>query len=116
MRAGSDAASIPDTGIICKGRWRGEEVTGIRLNFSKRYITLAPIATVIGLAFRLYDPEHLMGDKEDLGITCALIPRGTPGVTIGQTCMSVIREAGIPMKVALSNLVGFGVQARFATA
>jgi acyl-CoA dehydrogenase len=83
-RAGSDAASIPDTGIICKGQWQGEEIVGIRLNFSKRYITLAPIATVIGLAFRLYDPEHLMSDKEDLGITCALIPRDTPGVAIGR--------------------------------
>jgi acyl-CoA dehydrogenase len=83
-RAGSDAASIPDTGIICKGRWQGEEIVGIKLNFSKRYITLAPVATVIGLAFRLYDPEHLMGDKADLGITCALIPRGTPGVAIGR--------------------------------
>jgi acyl-CoA dehydrogenase len=83
-RAGSDAASIPDTGIICKGQWQGRETIGIRLNFSKRYITLAPIATVIGLAFRLYDPEHLMGDKIDLGITCALIPRDTPGVTIGR--------------------------------
>jgi acyl-CoA dehydrogenase len=83
-RAGSDAASIPDTGVIVKGPWQGQEVTGIRLNFSKRYITLAPVATVIGLAFRLYDPEHLMGEKTDLGITCALIPRDTPGVTIGR--------------------------------
>jgi len=83
-RAGSDAASIPDTGIICKGQWAGRETLGIRLNFSKRYITLAPIATVIGLAFRLYDPEQLMGEKADLGITCALIPRDTPGVTIGR--------------------------------
>jgi acyl-CoA dehydrogenase len=83
-RAGSDAASIPDTGIICKGLWAGRETLGIRLNFSKRYITLAPIATVIGLAFRLYDPEHLMGEKADLGITCALIPRDTSGVTIGR--------------------------------
>jgi acyl-CoA dehydrogenase len=83
-RAGSDAASIPDTGIICKGRWKGEEIIGIRLNFSKRYITLAPIATVIGLAFRLYDPDHLMGENADLGITCALIPRETPGVSIGR--------------------------------
>jgi len=83
-RAGSDAASIPDTGVICKGEWQGQEITGIRLNFSKRYITLAPVATVIGLAFRLYDPEHLMGDKADLGITCALIPRGTAGVRIGR--------------------------------
>jgi acyl-CoA dehydrogenase len=83
-RAGSDAASIPDTGIICKAQWQGQETIGIRLNFSKRYITLAPVATVIGLAFRLYDPDHLMGEKSDLGITCALIPRDTPGVTIGR--------------------------------
>jgi acyl-CoA dehydrogenase len=83
-RAGSDAASIPDTGMICKGQWQGREIIGIRLNFSKRYITLAPVATVIGLAFRLYDPEHLMGGKTDLGITCALIPRDTSGVAIGR--------------------------------
>jgi acyl-CoA dehydrogenase len=83
-RAGSDAASIPDTGIICKGPWLGAQVIGIRLNFSKRYITLAPVATVIGLAFRLYDPDRIMGEKQDLGITCALIPRDTAGVTIGR--------------------------------
>jgi acyl-CoA dehydrogenase len=83
-RAGSDAASIPDTGVICKGSWQGSEIVGIKLNFSKRYITLAPIATVVGLAFRLFDPEGLMGDRADLGITCALIPRDTPGVTIGR--------------------------------
>lgn len=83
-RAGSDAAAIPDTGVICKGRWEGAEVAGIRLNFSKRYITLAPIATVIGLAFRLFDPDKLMGERTDLGITCALIPRDTPGVSIGR--------------------------------
>jgi acyl-CoA dehydrogenase len=83
-RAGSDAASIPDTGIICKGPWQGREIVGIRLNFSKRYITLAPVATLIGLAFRLYDPQHLMGEKTDLGLTCALIPRDTPGIAIGR--------------------------------
>jgi acyl-CoA dehydrogenase len=83
-RAGSDAASLPDTGVICRGLWQGTEITGIRLNFSKRYITLAPIATVVGLAFRLFDPDQLMGEKADLGITCALIPRDTPGVTIGR--------------------------------
>jgi len=83
-RAGSDAASIPDTGVICKGLWRGAEIVGVKLNFSKRYITLAPVATVVGLAFRLFDPEHLMGDRADLGITCALIPRDTPGVSIGR--------------------------------
>jgi acyl-CoA dehydrogenase len=83
-RAGSDAASIPDTGIICKGLWQGSEIVGIKLNFSKRYITLAPVATVVGLAFRLFDPDKLMGDKQDLGITCALIPRDTSGVSIGR--------------------------------
>jgi acyl-CoA dehydrogenase len=84
-RAGSDAASIPDTGVVCRGTWDGKEVVGVRLNFSKRYITLAPIATVIGLAFKLYDPDKLLGgDKTDYGITCALIPRNTPGVTIGR--------------------------------
>jgi acyl-CoA dehydrogenase len=83
-QAGSDAASIPDTGVICRGPWEGADIIGIRLNFSKRYITLAPIATVVGLAFRLFDPDRLMGEKADLGITCALIPRDTPGVTIGR--------------------------------
>ncbi len=83
-RAGSDAASIPDTGVICRGPWHGAQVVGIRLNFSKRYITLAPVATLVGLAFRLFDPEHLMGERTDLGITCALIPRDTPGVSIGR--------------------------------
>ena len=83
-RAGSDAASIPDTGVICMGRWQGADVLGVRLNFSKRYITLAPIATVIGLAFRLFDPDKLAGERADLGITCALIPRDTPGISIGR--------------------------------
>jgi acyl-CoA dehydrogenase len=83
-RAGSDAASLPDSGIVCKGMWQGREVLGLRLNFSKRYITLAPIATVVGLAFRLFDPDKLLGDKADIGITCALIPRQTPGLTIGR--------------------------------
>jgi acyl-CoA dehydrogenase len=83
-RAGSDAASIPDTGVVCRGMWEGREVLGLRLNFSKRYITLAPIATVVGLAFRMFDPDHLVGDRIDIGISCALIPRATPGVTIGR--------------------------------
>jgi acyl-CoA dehydrogenase len=83
-RAGSDAASIPDTGIVCKGMWQGREVVGLKLNFNKRYITLAPIATVIGLAFRMFDPDKLLGGKADLGITCALIPRNTAGVTVGR--------------------------------
>ena len=83
-RAGSDAASIPDTGVVCRGTWQGQDVLGMRLNFSKRYITLAPIATVIGLAFRLFDPEKLLGGAVDVGITCALIPRDTPGISIGR--------------------------------
>jgi acyl-CoA dehydrogenase len=81
--AGSDAANGRSQGIVCKGMWDGEEITGIRLTFNKRYITLAPVATVIGLAFRLFDPEHLLGEEEDIGITCALIPRDTPGLKIG---------------------------------
>jgi acyl-CoA dehydrogenase len=84
-RAGSDAASIPDTGIVCKGMYEGREIIGLRLNFSKRYITLAPVATVIGLAFKLFDPDRLLGgDRIDYGITCALIPRHAAGVTIGR--------------------------------
>ncbi len=83
-RAGSDATSVPDTGIVCKGEIDGKEVLGLRLNFDKRWITLAPIATVVGLAFRMFDPDGLLGDKEDCGITCALIPRDTKGMEIGR--------------------------------
>ena len=54
-------ASIPDTGVVCRGMWQGREIVGLKLNFSKRYITLAPVATVIGLAFRMFDPERLLG-------------------------------------------------------
>ncbi len=82
--AGSDATSISDTGVVCHGEWQGETVLGMRLNFQKRYITLAPIATLIGLAFRLQDPDHLIGDTDDYGITCALIPRDTDGLQIGR--------------------------------
>ncbi|HXA91733.1 MAG TPA: acyl-CoA dehydrogenase [Steroidobacteraceae bacterium] len=83
-RAGSDAASIPDTGVVCRGLWQGHEIVGLKLNFSKRYITLAPVATVIGLAFRMFDPDGLIGTRKDIGITCALIPRNTPGISIGR--------------------------------
>lgn len=82
--AGSDATAMPDMGIVCKGNFQDKEIIGIKLNFNKRYITLAPIATVIGLAFKLYDPEHLIDKKENIGITLALIPRNTPGITIGR--------------------------------
>lgn len=84
--AGSDAGSIPDTGIVCKGEFEGKEVIGLKLTFNKRWITLAPVATVVGLAFKLYDPEGLLGDsnKTEYGITCALLPANHPGVEIGR--------------------------------
>lgn len=82
--AGSDAAAMTDSGVVCRDDFNGEKnVLGIRLNWEKRYITLGPVATVLGLAFKLYDPAHLLGDEEELGITCALIPVDTPGVEIG---------------------------------
>lgn len=83
--AGSDAGAIPDFGIVCRGEWEGRrEVLGIRLTWEKRYITLAPVATLLGLAFRLYDPDRLLGGEEDIGITLALVPTATPGVHIGR--------------------------------
>lgn len=82
--AGSDAASITDTGIVCKQMWQGRETLGFRITWRKRYITLAPIATVVGLAFKAVDPDGLMGLEEELGITCVLIPRDHPGVRIGR--------------------------------
>lgn len=82
--AGSDAGAMTSSGIVCWGELEGKKVLGIRLNWNKRYITLAPVATVIGLAFKLYDPEQLLGENKNLGITCALIPRHTPGITIGR--------------------------------
>ena len=83
--AGSDAGGIPDFGIVCKGEWQGKkDVLGIRLTWEKRYITLGPIATLLGLAFRLYDPDHILGPEEDCGITLGLIPTDTPGVNIGR--------------------------------
>jgi acyl-CoA dehydrogenase len=83
--AGSDAASLTDSGVVCRGDFEGKkDILGIRLTWEKRYITLAPVATVLGLAFKLYDPDHLLGEKEEIGITLALIPTKTPGVTIGR--------------------------------
>ena len=82
--AGSDAGSIPDFGVVCKGLHEGREVTGIRLTWEKRYITLGPVATLLGLAFKLHDPDGLLGGKEDIGITLALIPTRHPGVNIGR--------------------------------
>ncbi len=82
--AGSDAGAIPDFGIVCKGEFEGKEVLGMKLTWDKRYITLAPVATVLGLAFKLQDPDKLLGDTVDLGITCALIPTDIDGVIIGR--------------------------------
>lgn len=93
--AGSDAGSIPDTAIVCKGQFEGKEVVGIKLSWDKRYITLAPIATVLGLAVRMYDPDHLLGDNEDMGITLCLIPTSHPGVEIG--------SRHLPMRLAFMN-------------
>ncbi len=83
--AGSDAGGIPDFGIVCKSTWEGKsDVLGIRLTWEKRYITLGPIATLLGLAFQLYDPDHLLGAEDDVGITLALVPTDMPGVHIGR--------------------------------
>lgn len=81
--AGSDAGGIPDAAIVTKGQWEGEEVIGLKVSWDKRYITLAPIATVLGLAFKVFDPDQLLGDKLELGITCALLPKSHPGVELG---------------------------------
>jgi len=93
--AGSDAGAIPDTGVVCKGNFDGKQVLGLKLNWEKRYITLGPVATVLGLAFKVYDPEGLLGGEVDLGITCALIPAETPGVEIG--------NRHFPMNAAFQN-------------
>ncbi|MDI9237343.1 acyl-CoA dehydrogenase [Lysobacter sp. LF1] len=110
--AGSDATSIPDYGIVCMGDWNGARVVGVKLTFDKRYITLAPVATLIGLAFRMYDPEGLIGDKQDIGITLALLPRDTAGVEIGRRAMplnSPFQNGPIRGKdvfIPLSQLIG----------
>ncbi|MBB1418648.1 acyl-CoA dehydrogenase [Pseudoalteromonas sp. SG44-1] len=98
--AGSDAGSIPDSGVVCKGEFEGQEVVGLRLNWSKRYITLAPVATVLGLAFKMYDPDGLLGKHKELGITCALIPTDHPGVETG--------ERHYPLNMAFMNGTTYG--------
>ncbi|MEO8402163.1 MAG: acyl-CoA dehydrogenase [Gammaproteobacteria bacterium] len=98
--AGSDAGSMTDTGIVCYGDYQGKEVLGVRLTWDKRYITLAPIATVLGLAFRLYDPDHLLSEKENIGITLCLVPTNHPGVEIGRR--------HLPMHLAFLNGPTFG--------
>lgn len=81
--AGSDAAAIPDRGVVCRGNFEGQEIVGIRLNWEKRYITLGPVATLLGMAFKLSDPEQFLGGRTEPGITLALIPASTPGIRIG---------------------------------
>lgn len=93
--AGSDAGAIPDKGIVCRGEWQGKEVLGLKVTWNKRYITLAPVATLIGLAIKVYDPDGLVGDKEDIGITCVLMPGDLPGVNRG--------ARHLPMNTAFMN-------------
>src|SRR5690606_2653334 len=81
--AGSDAAGMRDVGVVTYDIYEGKKTLGIRLSFDKRYITLAPVATLVGLAFNLRDPEHLLGEQTNVGITLALIPAALPGVEIG---------------------------------
>ncbi len=110
--AGSDAASMLDTGVVCRGTWQGKEVTGIRLNWAKRYITLAPVATLLGLAFKLEDPDGLIGDEPDLGITCALVPADLEGVETGRrhipagTMFLNGPTTGTDVFVPLDNIIG----------
>jgi len=87
--AGSDASGMPDVGVVCRGMFEGREVLGLSVTWEKRYITLGPVATVMGLAFRVRDPDHLLGDTVDLGISVALIPTATPGVNIGRRHLPV---------------------------
>ena len=110
--AGSDATSIPDFGIVCKGMHEGREVLGVKLTFEKRYITLAPVATVVGLAFQLHDPDKLLSEVVDRGITLALVPRSTPGLEIGRRHMPLNMPfqngplSGRDVFVPLSYLIG----------
>jgi len=115
--AGSDAASMTDTGVVCKGMWEGKEVLGIKLNWHKRYITLAPVATVLGLAFKLHDPDGLLGGEKDLGITVALVPTNLPGVSIGRRHLPAFHvfqngpNWGRDVFVPLDNIIGGAAQA-----
>jgi acyl-CoA dehydrogenase len=110
--AGSDAASMIDNGVVCRGTWDGRETLGIRLNWHKRYITLGPIATVLGLAFKLRDPDHLIGPRDDIGITLALVPTSLPGISIGRRhlpAMHVFQNGpnwGHDVFIPLDNVIG----------
>ena len=115
--AGSDAASMVNSGVVCRGMWQGRETLGIRLNWHKRYITLGPVATVIGLAFKLYDPDHLIGDRDEIGITLALVPTDLPGVEIGRRhlpSMMVFQNGptiGRDVFIPIDNVIGGAIQA-----
>ncbi|WP_209425245.1 acyl-CoA dehydrogenase [Pararhodobacter sp. SW119] len=110
--AGSDAASMLDHGVVCRGDWQGKEVLGIRLNWSKRYITLAPVCTLLGLAFKLEDPEGLLGDEAEPGITCALVPTDLPGVEVGRrhipsgTMFQNGPTTGTDVFIPVENIIG----------
>ena len=110
--AGSDAASMTDTGVVCRGMREGEEVLGIRLNWHKRYITLGPIASVLGLAFTLRDPDRLLGGEEDIGITVALVRTDAPGVEIGRRhipCFQMFQNgpnSGRDVFIPLDDVIG----------
>ena len=110
--AGSDAASMTDSGVVCRGNYLGREVIGIRLNWHKRYITLGPIATVLGLAFKLRDPDHLIGDRDNIGITLALVPTSLPGIEIGRRhlpAMQVFQNGpnrGRDVFIPMDNVIG----------
>ena len=110
--AGSDASAMVDDGVICKGEWEGEEVLGIRLNWAKRYITLSPVCTVLGLAFKMRDPDGLVGDQKDIGITCALVPTDLEGVETGRrhipstTMFMNGPTTGKDVFIPLENIIG----------
>jgi acyl-CoA dehydrogenase len=116
--AGSDAAATESTGIVCRATFDGREGLGIRLDWHKRYTTLGPIATLIGLAFRLHDPDHLLGGAEDLGITCALVPAHLPGIEIGkrhdpmgipfQNGPTSGRDVLVPLEAIIGGAAGAG--------
>lgn len=115
--AGSDASAMVDRGVVCRGEWQGEEVLGIRLNWAKRYITLAPVCTLLGLAFKLEDPEGLLGDNPAPGITCALVPTDLPGVEIGRrhipagTMFQNGPTTGTDVFIPVENIIGGPAQA-----
>jgi acyl-CoA dehydrogenase len=116
--AGSDAAAMKDSGVVCRGRYEGRDVLGIRLNWHKRYITLGPVATVMGLAFKLRDPDHLIGDRDEVGITLALVPTHLPGVSIGRRHLPAMhvfqngpnwgRDVFIPMDYVIGGVAQAG--------